>query len=154
MGTISLGDTVTGEGQGSGTVYEGVVLSLAQPGTNPKIRVTKIRTPKVGSAIIGRPVYITNMKKVENQMQYVKNLIGPKPEPVKEPKFTAPFRADGRNVLDSGGKVVVRVQFGGYTTAAYRSELPMAEAYELAGVIARALTEKYEVTVKDSNSPF
>lgn len=87
-------------------------------------------------------------------MEYVKNLIGPKPEPLKDPTFVAPFHSDGRNVVDANDKVVTRVQFGGYGTGTFRSELSMAEGYELARVIAVALSEYFSKKVEDSESPF
>ena len=82
------------------------------------------------------------------------NLIGPEPKPVQEPKFVAPFRADGRNVIDKNRRVVFRINFGDYMISSFRTELPASTAFELARVVADALTEKYAEKTEDSPSPF
>lgn len=154
--TVLVWDLVSGNGIGTGTYYEGVLVSFPRPGRKShRILVTKARELKAGSTAPGSFASVVNVKKLEdNQVTYVKNLVGPKPEPVEEPKFVAPFESDGRNVVDANRKVVFRVQFGGYTTNGYRSELPMAEAYELARLAAEALSEKFAKPIQDSKSPF
>lgn len=153
MSTISLGDLVEGNGVSTGTLYRGTLTSFARPGYRARITVTEVKEAKVGSADPGSSASITNMRKVE-EMAYVKNLVGPKPEPVQEPKFVAPFKSDGRNVIDANRNVVARITHGGYPAAGYRVELPMAEAYELARLFAEALTEKFATKAEDSKSPF
>ena len=155
MEKFKVGETVQGIGINSGAWYEGVVVG--QPvmvNAGSKIRITKVLDNNGGSGQkVGSEANIKNVKR-SNEMAYVKNLVGPRPEPVEEPKFVAPFRSDGRNVVDANLKVVFRIQFGGYLTNQYRSELPMAEAYELARLAAEALTEKFAAPVEDSKSPF
>lgn len=154
MSTISVGDLVEGTGVSTGTKYQGVLLSLARSGYNPRIQVTKVKEAKVGSAEVGSCASIVNMRKVE-YMSYSKNLVGPKPEPVQEPKFVTPFRSQGRNVIDANGTVVVRIERGGYAIGTVvRGELGMAHAHELARLFAEAVTEKYAAKVEDSKSPF
>lgn len=156
MTVLSVWDRVSGNGIGTGTYYEGVLVSFPRPGRKShRILVKKARELKAGSAAPGSFASVINVKKLEdNQVMYVNNLVGPKPEPVQEPKFVAPFGSDGRNVMDSNGKVVFRIQFGGYRPNSFRSELPMAEAYELARLAAEALSEKFAKPIQDSKSPF
>lgn len=155
MSTLSLGDTVEGIGVGTGTRYRGKLVGFPRPGRKAhRILVKWVSQDVVGSIRPGACASIINVRKVEEEVTYVKNLIGPKPEPVEAPTFVAPFKSDGANVVDANGKVVTRVQFGGYTEGTYRLELPIAHKYELARVIAEALTEKFARRVEDSKSPF
>lgn len=156
MTVLSVGDRVSGNGIGSGTYYEGVLVAFPGPGRKShRILVKKARELKAGSAAPGNYASVINVKKLEdNQVTYVNNLIGPKPKPVEEPKFVAPFESDGRNVVDANRKVIFRVQFGGYRVGGYRAELPMAESYELARIVAEALSEKFAKPVEDSKAPF
>ena len=114
-----------------------------------KTRITWVQLPTRNTPF---GFYTDNLERIED-MQYGKNLVGPKPEPVKEPEFITPLRADGANVVDDNGKVVTRVQFGGYVQGSYRSELPVATKYALAEIFAQAVNEKYG-KVEDSKSPF
>lgn len=156
MGTLSLGDTVEGIGIGSGARYRGKLTEFPRPGRKShRILVTQVNQRVVGAARPGSYASIINVKRVqEKSVAYVKNLVGPRPEPVQEPKFVTPFRSEGRRVIDANGRVVYMIQYGGYAEGQYRSELSMAEAYELARVSAEALTEKYAAKVEDSKSPF
>jgi hypothetical protein len=96
--------------------------------------------------------YTSHLERIE--MAYVTNLVGPKPEPAKEPTHPTPWTSDGANIIDANGNVVTRVQFGGYRQGSYRSEQPMATKYELARVIAEAVSKFYEVKAEDAQSPF
>lgn len=146
MAEFKLGERVQGIGISTGAAYEG------------RIVIDKNLSRDRGTDVGANPGYFATIelvKKVES-MAYVNNLIGPKPEPVQEPKFVAPFRSDGRNVLDANRTVVLRIRDGGYTTGSFQRELPMAEAYELAQVVAEVLTAKFAktTTVEDSPRPF
>jgi hypothetical protein len=96
--------------------------------------------------------YVSNLERIE--MPYVKNLVGPKPEPVQEPTYPTPWTSDGSNVLDANRKVVARLRYGGFELGSFGIELPMAERYGLAQVIAKAVTEYYKAKAEDSKSPF
>jgi hypothetical protein len=94
--------------------------------------------------------YTNNLERVE-EMSYVKNLVGPKPEPVQEPKHPTPWTSKGRDVLDANGSVIFRVQHRG----AYNNDVSMSEAYDLARIVAEAVTAKFaQAKVQDSPSPF
>lgn len=154
MSTLSIGDLVEGTGIGSGARYRGRLVEFPRPGRKShRILVTWINQPVAGSIRPGGCAGILNVKKVENQMAYSTNLIGPKPEPVQEPKFVAPFRNEGRNIVDANRRVVTRVTVGGHKLTDLRQDLPMNEAYELARLFAEALSEKFG-KVEDSKSPF
>lgn len=149
-----MGEEVTGEGVNSGAIYKGKVIRpypKYDDGSECKILITEVISG-IGQKA-GSEANIKNVKR-SNEVAYVNNLVGPRPEPAKEPEFVTPFRADGRNVVDANGKVVFRVQFGGYRTNGYREELPMAKGYELARLAAEALSEKFAKPVEDSKSPF
>jgi hypothetical protein len=156
MAEYELGDTVQGFGIGTGSRYEGTVVRVETFRCCARVLVTKVLSgdPKAGTASIGTYATLSNVTKVE-QMKYVKNLVGPKPEPVEEPTHPTPWTSDGRNVLDANRNVVVRVQFGGYNLNSYREEQPMPVAFELARTIAEAMNEKHApAKVADSASPF
>jgi ribosomal protein L35AE/L33A len=154
MAGFQIGEEVQGEGVNSGALYKGrVIRKYGNFGGECKIRITEI----IGDRGIGQRVGTeANIKNVQrsSEVAYVSNLVGPKPEPTPEPKFVTPFRSDGSNVVDANGKIVIRIQYGGYTPNAYRSELPMAERYELARLVAEAPSEKFAAKVEDSKSPF
>lgn len=95
--------------------------------------------------------YTNNLERIEDMSK--SNLVGPKPEPVQEPEFVTPFRSDGANIIDANGKVVTRVQFGGYIQGSYRSELPVQHKYRLAELFAKAVNELYKEGV-DAPAPW
>jgi len=115
--------------------------------------MTYVKLDTVSSPLGPYGFFTDNLEGIE-EMSYVKNLVGPKPEPVQEPKFPTPWTSDGSNVLDANRKVVLKVRTGGYIQSEYVKDLPMAERYELAKVIAAAVTQFYAKTVEDSKSPF
>jgi hypothetical protein len=83
-----------------------------------------------------------NLERIET----VTNLVGPKPEPVKEPTHPTPWKAQGKVILDANGVQVLKVQM--------RSEynnIPLYVAVELADVITKAVNKYFE---KDTPSPF
>lgn len=94
--------------------------------------------------------YTYNLERIEDMN--TRNLVGPKPEPVQEPEFPTPWRADGANILDGNDKVVFRIQFGGYRQGAYRSELPVAVKYALAQEVVKAVNKLHQEA--DTKSPF
>lgn len=128
----------------------GVVLDQAKEIYTPSGR--KMAIVQFDSDKCKMRCYVSNLERIE--MPYVKNLVGPKPEPVREPKFPTPWTSDGSNVLDANRKVVIKLRNGGYAPGEFSSELPMAERYELAQVIAKAVTEYYKTKAEDSQSPF
>lgn len=135
------------------TGWEGEVVGLpyTQPGRYEHRNLVKI---KFDDKPTPRACYVSNLERIEDMaVMRNSNLIGPKPEPVKEPKFVGPFRSIGRHVVDANSKVVVKVQFGGHREGGFSEQLPMDEAYDLATVIAEALTEKFSKK-EDSSSPF
>lgn len=154
MSSIIVGDLVTGTGISSGTKYEGIVLSQASPGFNTRIKVTKVK--EVVGNRLSAPSYanIINVKKVEENMSYVSNLVGPKPEPVQEPKHPTPWSASGRDIIDANGNRVLRIQFASAPDTRQDHLIPMAEAYELARVIKDSVNALHGKVVKDSPSPF
>lgn len=121
------------------------------PGTGPARNLVRVKFDHPFGTVSR---YVSNLERI-NEVPYANNLVGPKPEPVKEPKFVTPFRHDGRNIVDANRRVVLNIRYGGYILDTYRTELPMAEACELARLIAEALTEKFApAKVADSESPF
>lgn len=152
MTEYKLGEKLRGTGHMTGSRYEGTVVGTGSA-YGPKIQITKNEDyPDTGSAP-GRFAYIKNIERIED-MSYTKNLIGPKPEPVQEPKFVTPFRSVGRDVVDANDRVVFKVRNGGHKLGSFSQELPMDQAYDLAKVMAEALNEKFETKVKDAPSPF
>jgi len=146
------GDRVRGTGIVSGTRYEGTVVPVRSSiyglpeGAETHIKVTKVISGSGQS--VGNGAYINNVERIE-EMAYVKNLVGPKPEPVQEPKHPTPWASSGRDVRDANGNAVLRV-----TTRNTRDLVPMDQAYELARVIAEAVSEKFASKAEDSPSPF
>jgi hypothetical protein len=117
-------------------------------------RMTYVKLDNVSSPLGAYGFFTDSLEGIEEVVAYVKNLIGPKPEPVQEPKFPTPWTSDGSNVLDANRKVVVKVQYGGYGQGEFSANLPLSERYELAAVIAKAVTEFYKAKAEDSDSPF
>lgn len=115
--------------------------------TNPGTRLTYVKLD-YRDTVFG--CHTNNLERIEDMN--TRNLVGPKPEPVQEPDFPTPWRADGANVLDANDKVVFRIQFGGYHQDAYRSELPVATKYALAQEVVKAVNKFHEKV--DSSSPF
>jgi hypothetical protein len=154
MERFNPGDKVRGIGLNSRALYEGTVMDPEYRklyGAEAIIKVTKV--VKGFGQTVGTEVNVINVERIE-EMPYVKNLVGPKPEPVQGPKFPTPWTSDGSKVLDADRKVVVKLQYGGYSEGEYTAQLPLHERYDLAKIIAAAVTQFYAQKVEDSKSPF
>lgn len=141
------------EGRGmTNWVGEVVGVPYTQPGRYEHRNLVKV---KFGGKPTPRACYVSNLERIEEVASnlYTENLIGPKPEPVKDPKFVAPFQAKGPNVVDSNGRVVTKIQFGGHLVGQIVADLSMQERYDLAKIFAEALNEKY-AKKSDAPSPF
>ena len=153
MEQFKAGDRVRASGISSGARYEGTVIRTGGRMFGAEALITITDVIKGKGQLVGTDAYVDQVERIEEMSQtpYVKNLVGPKPEPVQEPAHPTPWTSDGSNVLDANGTVVIRIVLGGYR-AGHRSELPIGHRYELARLIAEAVTEKFEAKV--SQSPF
>jgi hypothetical protein len=152
MAKFQVGDKVRGIGINSRAVYQGVVVSTRATvhGADAMIKVTKVE--QGFGQPVGSEANISNVERIE-EMTYVKNLVGPKPEPVQEPKHPTPWTFKGRDVLDANGKVIFRIQVRGMYNN-NNNDVPMADAYELATIVARSVNAKFGKKAEDSPSPF
>lgn len=155
MAKYKVGEKVRGYGIRTGNLYTGTVITdwASTPGSECYIKIETQDGQKVHP---GRQANIKNVERITevSNHRYVENLVGPKPEPVEEPTHPTPWTNLGRRVLDSNGKVVLVVEKGNFNVGDYNKDLTMAPAYELARVIAEAVSEKYAMKVEDSKSPF
>lgn len=154
---VPVGTQVRVVGEGSsygGQVGEVVNAPLGEKtwsSLRPGTRITWVDLPSRETPF---GFYTNYLERYEDMTtKYGSNLVGPKPEPVKEPEFVTPLRADGTNIVDANGKVVTRIQFGGYTRGTYRSELPTATKYALAELFSKAVNETYGKK-EEKTSPF
>lgn len=157
MAEYKVGEKVRGYGVRTGALYTGTVVPKSAHhllGAESRILI------ETANGVKARPERYANIKNVEritevSNYRYVENLVGPKPKPVEEPTHPTPWTNSGRRVLDSNGKVVLVVEKGNFNVGDYNKDLNMAPAYELARVIAEAVSEKYAAPkVEDSKSPF
>lgn len=153
MERFNPGDMVRAKGINSQARYEGTVILPNYPkmaSAEAVIKITKV-IDGFGQGV-GSEANVINVERIE--MPYVKNLVGPKPEPVQEPQFPTPWTWEGSNILDANRKVVIKLRHGGHQLGEFSQELPMAERYELAQIIAKAVNEFYKAKAEDSKSPF
>ena len=113
--------------------------------SRPDVRITWVQFEDLEGPI---GYFTDDLERVEDMSSTT--LVGPKPEPAKEPQHPTPWKAEGRRILDANGREVFRIR-----SKAASDEVPMAVAYELARVVANAVSAKFApAAVKDSDSPF
>lgn len=118
---------------------------------DPAMRMTWVKIPGRATPF---GFYTNNLERIE-EMTYNKNLVGPKPEPVQEPKHPTPWRYSGRRILDANGGVVFIVRQTARTEAGMVLDIDMSTVYELARVVTDAVNEKFAPSkAQDSPSPF
>jgi len=152
MERFNVGDKVRGIGINSRAKYEGVIVRPTYGMALDAEEVIRVTSTDGFGQRVGTEANVINVERIE--MPYVKNLVGPKPEPVQEPKFPTPWTAEGSKVMDSNRKIVLKLQYGGYSEGEFSAQLPMTERYELAQVIAKAVNEFYKAKAEDSKLPF
>jgi hypothetical protein len=154
MAKFEIGDKVRGIGLSSKAEYEGTVVRNEIPlyGAEASVLIKKV-VSGYGQPV-GTTAFVTDVERIQ-EMAYVKNLVGPKPEPIQEPKHPTPWRYSGRRILDANGGVVFIVRQASRTESGPVFDIDMSTAYELARVVTDAVNEKFApAKVQDSPSPF
>lgn len=126
-----------------GTVVEPRPGELTRSTVNPKRTITRVQIPgRKGSF----GFYTNNLERIEEVTNY-NNLVGPKPEPVREPEHPTPWVRQGRVILDANGVQVLKVS----KSSEYQS-IPLDKAYKLTQALVDAVNGKF--SKEDAPSPF
>lgn len=132
-------------GQYGVVVPNNVFDRKAWAGTRPRTRLTYVSLEN-SDKVFG--YFTDNLERIEEMTNY-NNLVGPKPEPVKEPDHPTPWRRQGRVIIDANGVQVLKVR----ESSEYET-IPTEKAFRLASVLVDAVNALFPASKEDAPSPF